>query len=146
VTPPSGILQEQTSDGSSRAFAMSKKNVEQKNREAVLEARSTMLQLVPSHKMIDDRGMREARRVLAVKHRGEWYYPTFQFHAEAEPYAEMHQVHLSLGALATGWDVLQWFIEPNEFLGGRTPLEVWIAGDRPSVVAAAQQEHWFELG
>lgn len=118
-------------------------DVERANAERLVEVRSAMLRLVPSHTMIDDRGLRASRKVLAVRHLGQWHYPGFQFDANAEPYPEIAKVIETLGAKARGFDILHWFLLENEFLAGRTPLQTW-AEDRAAVVAAAAREHWFE--
>jgi hypothetical protein len=90
--------------------------------------------------------LRKPNRIFAVRMGRDWLYPTFQFnHSKkpVEPFSEMKEVLRSLAPDSRGWDRLQWFLDPNIALGGRTPLEVW-KEDRARVIEAAQSETWNE--
>lgn len=81
-------------------------------------------------------------RVLCVRHNKRSHYPKFQFDRTLAPYGEIAEVLVALGGKATRWDVCLWFTEPNEFLDGKTPIEVWLH-DRSRVVRAAEKALWF---
>ena len=88
--------------------------------------------------------MRKANRIFAVRFGRDWRYPRFQFNQGVKPLAPFPEMRDVLAALAPdkrGWDRLQWFLDPNPTLNGRTPLEVW-REDRSKVVEAARTEHW----
>jgi hypothetical protein len=78
---------------------------------------------------------------FVIKHRAEWRYPDFQFDAEGRLYPEIPLVITALGTQASQWDVLHWFLEPNEHFT-ETPLAHW-PKDRLAVLEAARRTHWF---
>ena len=134
--------------------------VEAANREGLLKARDALIELVPCYtaeEIATLRGstttnasqlgadLRNARKIFGVRHGRAWLYPKLQFNRNGEPAPEIQKLLKALGAEATGWDVLQWFAEPNAELGGKTPTEAWTE-DRMAVVRAAALAHWFELG
>lgn len=84
---------------------------------------------------------RDSGRLFGVRWGREWRYPRFQFDSARCPYPEMKTILAALSPDKQGWDRLQWFLEPHESLGGRTPLEVW-ATDRRKVIKAASTERW----
>jgi len=86
----------------------------------------------------DQRG---SGRLFGVRWGREWRYPRFQFDSARCPYPEMKTILSALSPDKQGWDRLQWFLEPHESLGGRTPLQVW-ATDRRKVIKAASTERW----
>jgi hypothetical protein len=92
----------------------------------------------PSQFAADQRG---TGAFFGVRFGREWRYPKFQFDAERHILPEMKPVLQALSPDEQGWDRLQWFLQPNETLHGRTPLDVW-EGNRQKVVEAANTERW----
>ena len=92
----------------------------------------------PSQFAADQRGM---GAFFGVRFGREWRYPKFQFDARRHTIPEMKPVLRALFPDEQGWDRLQWFLQPNETLRGRTPLDVWGA-NRQEVVEAANTERW----
>jgi hypothetical protein len=85
--------------------------------------------------------LRRAGKVLGVRSGREWLYPRFQFDAGLKPVRPFPEVKTILAALppdSTGWDHLQWFLDPNSLLSHQSPLEVWHI-NRGQVVQAAQK-------
>ena len=85
--------------------------------------------------------LRKAGRVFGVRSGQEWLYPEFQFDNRHRVLPEMEEIVAALSPDEQGWDRLQWFLEPHERLGGKTPLDVW-KSDRTKVIAAARSERW----
>ncbi|HTU64405.1 MAG TPA: hypothetical protein VMF52_00530 [Steroidobacteraceae bacterium] len=85
--------------------------------------------------------LRKPGRVLGVRFGQSWCYPKFQFDGRKQIIPEMKQVLAALSPDDQGWDRLQWFLEPNETLKGRPPVDVWET-DRARVVDAASKERW----
>jgi hypothetical protein len=85
--------------------------------------------------------LRRRGGVFGVRLGQEWLYPKFQFDEKHRVLADMEKMVAALSPDEQGWDRLQWFLEPHERLGGKTPLVVW-ASDRARVIAAARSEHW----
>jgi hypothetical protein len=84
---------------------------------------------------------RSRRAIFGIRFGQQWLYPSFQFDKKRHIRPEMREILSALSPDKQGWDRLQWFLEPHERLGGRTPLEVW-ANDPQDVLKAAQSEHW----
>jgi hypothetical protein len=85
--------------------------------------------------------LRRAGKVLAVRSGREWLYPRFQFDASSKPVRPFPEIKTILAALpsdSTGWDHLNWFLEPNPLLDEKAPLDVWHI-DRGGIVEAAQK-------
>ena len=86
------------------------------------------------------------REVLIVKSHGDIWLPLFQF-------------DLVLGTIRTGaaqafatltpafdaWEVANWFVEPNSWLGGDAPICVF-SHDAPSVLQAARADRFVAIG
>jgi hypothetical protein len=130
--------------------------LEGRNRARLLAAREALLAAVPclsSEDIATRRGsttsnasqlgkdLRHSGKVFAVRHGRSWFYPPLQFDAKGMPHAESALVLAALGADANPWDLMQWLVEPNEWLDGKTPQEAW-AKDRRAVVTAAEHAHW----
>ena len=125
-------------------------------REALIEAKKHMLKrvgTVSSEEVAAGAGsissnasqfaadQRAKGALLGVKFGQEWLYPRFQFDERHRVLPEIRDIVATLSPDETGWDRLQWFLEPHERLGGRTPLEVW-EKNREQVIKAARSEHW----
>jgi hypothetical protein len=148
-------------DAAAKSMAPAKdvaKSREESNRLRNIAAREALLNSVPMYSSEDLAGLRvstttnvsqlgqdlrRAGKVFGLRHGRAWYYPQFQFDAQGVPYPEAAQVLDELGGEAQSFDYLQWFLEPNAHLIGKTPLEIW-SKDRQAVVAAAREAHWFD--
>lgn len=78
-----------------------------------------------SRQAVDKR--RAAGKLLAVRVRGDWHYPSAQFR-DGEVLAGIEQVISGLPD-ASPWSVLDFLLAPDDALGGRSPLAVLRAGD-----------------
>ena len=85
--------------------------------------------------------LRSRGAVFGIRFGQQWLYPSFQFDKTSRIRPEMREIVTALSPDEQGWDRLQWFLEPHERLGGRTPLDVWVK-DPKEVLKAAQSEHW----
>ena len=85
--------------------------------------------------------LRRAGKILGVRSGREWLYPRFQFDAGSRPVRPLPEIKAILAALApdpTGWDRLQWFLDPNPQLNGQVPLKIWSVS-RERVMQAARK-------
>lgn len=127
-----------------------------RNRERLLTIRRKLLEQVPalgSEDIAALRGsmspnasqvaldLRKSGGAFGVKCGKEYRYPKFQFDARGNVRPEVPRIRAALGDDPYGWDTLQWFVEPNETLAGRAPIEVF--DESPArVEQAAQHAHW----
>ena len=81
-----------------------------------------------------------AQALLAVKDRGHWRFPLWQFDADGPngALAGLADVLRALRGPISELGRLRWFETPKQSLGGRTPVEVLRAGDVDAVLEAAQ--------
>jgi hypothetical protein len=105
--------------------------------EAVAALRGSM-SANPSQVALD---LRKSGGAFGVKCGKEYRYPKFQFDERGNIRPEVPRIRAALGDDPQGWDTLQWFLEPNEVLDGRTPIEVFRKSPA-AVEHAAQQAHW----
>jgi hypothetical protein len=75
-------------------------------------------------------------RVFSVQIGGEAYYPAF-FLANGLDRKDLSKVARRLAGL-TGWSKWRFFTEPNESLGGLTPLQALLRGDVKQVLRTAK--------
>jgi hypothetical protein len=75
-------------------------------------------------------------RIFAVDIQGAQYYPAF-FLADGLDRKDLSKVARRLGGL-TGWSKWRFFTEPNESLGGLTPLQALLRGDVKQVLRTAK--------
>ena len=132
-------------------------SLEARNREALLQAQRQMLarvQCLTSEGLATKlqstavnasqlgNDLRNSGKIFGVRYGRAWHYPEFQFEPAGKPFPEMRDVLAASIGDERGWDRLQWFLEANEALSGRTPLEVWETGHRELVVEAARRTKW----
>jgi hypothetical protein len=70
---------------------------------------------------------RVAGRLLAVRIRGDWHYPSAQFR-DGEVLPGIEKVVAGMPE-ASPWSVLDFMLAPDDALGGRSPLAALRAGD-----------------
>lgn len=75
-------------------------------------------------------------RIFAIDIQGAQYYPAF-FLANGLDRKDLSKVARRLGGL-TGWSKWRFFTEPNESLGGLTPLQALLRGDVKQVLRTAK--------
>jgi len=122
-------------------------SIEERNHITLLAVRREMLARVAcltSQDLPLRVGLTELRKtdmVLGVFDHA-WRYPAFQFDCDGRPQPEMSEILKHLNPDKCGWDRLQWFLDSNPTLSGRSPLEVWLNGDRTAVLEASRREVW----
>jgi hypothetical protein len=70
------------------------------------------------------RRWRSERKILAIEHGGQDFYPAFQFGTHGEPLpiiGELLEI-LGLYTARSDWDNALWFVAANDWLDGNTPL------------------------
>ena len=82
-----------------------------------------------SRQAVDKR--RAAGKLLAVRVRGDWHYPSAQFH-DGEVLPGIEAVIAGMPD-ASAWSVLDFLLAPDDALGGRSPLAALRAGDVAAV-------------
>lgn len=82
---------------------------------------------------------RKEGRIFAVTHRGQTYFPGFQFGADGRPLPVVAEVLRALGEDAPAWQTALWFTGANGWLGGARPVDL-LTGEPGRVAAAAQRE------
>ncbi|HEY1856605.1 hypothetical protein [Acidocella sp.] len=80
---------------------------------------------------------KSANRVFSVSHRGQEYYPSFQF-KDGSPHPMIKKVLAALPASMSPWQKAFWFVSTNGWLGDRAPADM--LDDAAAVVAAAEHE------
>jgi hypothetical protein len=86
------------------------------------------------------RALRESHQIFGVPLGDTWHYPRFQFDTRGRPSPHAAELLEALGTSADPWDVLRWFIEPNQKLDGAPPFEHWNV-DPGSVIEIARRSH-----
>lgn len=83
-----------------------------------------------------------AGTLLAVKDRGHWRFPVWQFDPEG-PDGVLDGLTDALAALPRQTPIgrVLWFVTPKQQLQGRSPVEALRDGEVPAVVAEAQAVH-----
>ncbi len=105
----------------------------------VLSATQVAAMLGITRAAVDKR--RLARRLLALRIRGDWAYPAAQFQDAATP--EGLSDVLAAMADASPWSVLETLLTPDDALGGATPIAALRAGraaELRRLVAAQAQD------
>ena len=73
--------------------------------------------------------------VLAFPWNGQYWLPWFQFDPVTQQVRPVVTAILAeLSGVLDGWDLTQWFVEPDPVLGGRSPLQMI---DHPAAVLPA---------
>jgi hypothetical protein len=66
--------------------------------------------------------LRESNRVVAVRWRGRWRYPSFQFSSSGHVLPRIVELVRDVGSGVPGWIVLGWLVHQQPLLGKR-PIE-----------------------
>jgi hypothetical protein len=74
-------------------------------------------------------------RIFSVAHKGQTYFPAFQFDAEGKPRPAIAAVASVLAPRVGEWELALWFTVPNGWLGGRRPVD--LLESEPEAVAEA---------
>jgi phasin family protein len=83
---------------------------------------------------------RKEGRIFAVEHRGQTYFPAFQFdHENGRPRPVMRQLIAALAPYHQGWSLALWFAGANAWLGGKRPIDL-LERKPEQVLAAARTE------
>ena len=86
------------------------------------------------------------RTVLSFEWRGELWLPMFQFdRANMTPKASAQQVAAELSTAFDAWNTACWFVQPNTWLQGRTPVEA-LESDLGEVLQAARADRFVAAG
>ena len=67
---------------------------------------------------------RSDKKIFAVKHRGRFLYPAFQFDAQGRPRQVISNVLAALGTEVGGWQTALWFVTPNGWLDEEKPVDM----------------------
>jgi hypothetical protein len=83
---------------------------------------------------------RLAGTLLAVKDRGQWRFPAWQFDADGPDgvLQGLPEASRSLRAPMSDVGRVRWFTTPKPLLSGRTPLDALRSGDIEAVIAEAE--------
>lgn len=84
-------------------------------------------------------------RVLSISWHGETLLPTFQFDRDLQPWPAVERVLEEFDAVFDEWRTLEWFMEPNPWLGMRRPAEL-LESDEELVLQVARGDRFVAVG
>ncbi len=82
---------------------------------------------------------RKEGQIFAVTHRGQIYYPGFQFGSDGRPVPVVAEVLRLLNDRSEGWPLALWFDAANGWLDGARPVDLLIS-EPNRVIEAARSE------
>ncbi|WP_137915634.1 hypothetical protein [Rudaea sp. 3F27F6] len=87
----------------------------------------------------DIRWLRREGRLFAVRFKGRYLHPDFQFNAQGQLMAEVKDLLDVLPRTDANWNLAFWVFQPTRALGGKRPADVF-RQDPQRVVVVAQKD------
>ena len=97
-------------------------------------------------RMADDQNAGDVTPPLYFEWGGELWFPAFQFNpADRSLRCAPAQIIAELAPLFDGWELAQWFVAPNLWLGDARPVDL-LDIDPDGVVGAARADRFIATG
>jgi len=86
------------------------------------------------------------RQVICFEWQSQSWFPIFQFHRPLlYPNVSLRPIFIELTCVYDQWEMAVWFARPNQWLGNRSPVDMWLF-DLPAVVDAARADRFVAKG